>query len=72
MGNWDSKVGQMKWQTMGDGLLEVQLDWDPKTSSYFPSVVPNCSKQEATCKLQTALSQSGKVEGSSSVSKFQK
>lgn len=38
MGTWDSKKGQMQWQNLGDGLHEVQLDWDPKASSYFPKV----------------------------------
>jgi hypothetical protein len=72
VGNWDSKVGHMKWQAVGDGLHEVRLDWDPKASSYFPSAVPQISKQVATRNLHNALSHTDKVEGSRSSSKFHK
>jgi hypothetical protein len=64
VGNWDSELGRMKWQAMGDGLHEVQLQWDPKAASYFPSVVPKSSKQEATRKPFNSLSRTGKEEGS--------
>jgi hypothetical protein len=63
VGNWDSELGRMKWQAMGDGLHEVQLQWDPKAASYFPSVVPKSSKQEATRKPFNSSSKTGKEKG---------
>jgi len=72
LGKWDSELGRMKWQAVGDGLHEVQLEWDPKASSYFPSVVPKNLKQDATRKPFNSLSRTGKVEGSGSVFKGQK
>jgi hypothetical protein len=62
----------MKWQAVGDGLHEVQLEWDPKASSYFPFVVPKNLKRNATRKPFNSLSRTGKVEGSGSVFKGQK
>jgi hypothetical protein len=63
VGNWDSDLGRMKWQAMGDGLHEVQLQWDPKAASYFPSVVPKILKQEATRKPFISSSKTGKEKG---------
>lgn len=39
----------MKWQLVGDGLHEVQLDWDPTSTSYFPKVISKRSPEVNTC-----------------------
>lgn len=49
VGTWDSKKGQIQWQNLGDGLHEVQLDWGPKASSYFPKVKLWSSPATNTC-----------------------
>jgi hypothetical protein len=49
-GSWDSIVGRMKWQPVGDGLHEVQLDWNPNATSYFPKVVSSSTPVSNTCK----------------------
>lgn len=49
VGSWDSHLGQMRWQDVGDGLHEVQLDWDPNATSYFPKVTSRNSPMKNTC-----------------------
>jgi hypothetical protein len=61
VGSWDSKTGQTKWQLLGDGLHEVQLDWDPTATSYFPKVISKSSLEVDTCNTRpphTTLSSS--------------
>jgi len=59
VGSWDSKLGRMRWQDVGDELHEVQLAWDPTSTSYFPKVTSRSPIMENTCpssKQQYSLS----------------
>jgi hypothetical protein len=67
IGTWDSSLGRMTWQDVGDGLHEVHLDWDPTSTSYFPKIKPKLSTNLLTRPLSnpvTTLSPSEKKEKS--------